>query len=363
MNKFFQEVLRPDALDRELVHKHEADIEFMLPRVGAVFGLCIVAFAGWDFIVEPAIAIQSLAIRTVAVLLAFLIFLPSAKRFGPEQRAGFMFAVYLCGVMLAEVRSTLPSSIAGVTACLATVWLVSIRIRTFVAMVAIPSVLFTVLVFTRLPMMEALNALMMYVVSLIIALLVMVTARQFRRRSAALRAQLLSTARYDSLTGVCNRGYILELALRELELARRHARPLAVAMLDIDYFKRINDTYGHDVGDKVIREVARACVEHLRATDHFGRFGGEEFIAVLPEMDAAAAVQCAERLRAAIAAVAVPTPQGEVHANASIGVALLPPGGTADWQALLKQADVALYRAKAGGRNRVVLNEDAIAPR
>ena len=361
MNKFFAELLRPEPLDPELVRKHESDIEFLLPRVGALFGLCIIAFAGWDFVVEPDTAVESLVIRTIGVLFAYLIFLPFSRRFGPEQRAGYMFAVYFCAVILAEVRPDHPSSVAGVTACLATVWLVSIRVRTFLYMVAVPSILFVLVVFLRLPTVEALNSLMMYLVALVIAMLVMVTARSFRRRSAQLRAELVRTSRYDSLSRVFNRGYILELALREMELARRHGRPLAVAMLDIDFFKDINDTYGHDVGDRVIQEVARVCSENLRTTDHFGRFGGEEFIVVLPEMGAAAALQCAERLRAVIAALAVPTPVGEVRLHASIGVALLPPGATLDWSALLKQADVALYRAKAGGRNRVVLHDDAAA--
>lgn len=355
MNKFFEELLRPAPLDPELVRKHESDIEFLLPRVGVLFGLCIVALAGWDFIVEPDTAVESLWIRTLAVLLAYLIFLPSARRFGPVQRAGFMFSVYFCAVILAEVRDAHPSSVAGVTACLATVWLISIRLRTFFYMVSAPTVLFTIMVFVRLPMMEALNALMMYLVALVIALLVMVTAREFRRRSAELRAELLRASRYDSLSRVFNRGYIVELALREMELARRHGRALAVAMLDIDHFKDVNDTYGHDVGDRVIQEVARVCSENLRATDHFGRFGGEEFIVVLPEMNAAAALQCAERLRTVVSELAVATPAGEVRPRASIGVALLAPGGATDWPALLKQADVALYRAKAGGRNRVVL--------
>ena len=362
MNKFFEELLQSAPLDPELVRKHESDIEFLLPRVGVLFGLCIISLAAWDYLAEPASAGESLAIRTIGVLLGLLIFVPAARRFGPEQRAGFMFAVYFCAVILAEVRPEHPSSIAGVTSCLATVWLVAIHLRTFFYMVALPSVLFTVLVFIRLPMMEALNAMVMYLVSLVIALLVMVTAREFRRRSAQLRSELVRASRYDSLSRVFNRGYILELALRELELARRHARPLAVAMLDIDYFKDINDTYGHDVGDRVIQEVARVCTENLRGTDHFGRFGGEEFIAVLPDMGAAAAMQCAERLRAVVAGLALPTPVGEVRLNVSIGVALLPPGASLEWTGLLKQADVALYRAKAGGRNRVVLNEDAATP-
>jgi diguanylate cyclase (GGDEF)-like protein len=359
MNKFFEELLRPAPLEAELVRKHESDIEFLLPRVGVLFGLCIVAFAGWDFIVEPETAIESLWIRVGAVMLAYLIFLPFARRFGPVERAGFMFAVYLCAVILAEVRAAHPSSVAAVTACLTTIWLISIRLSTFFYLVSGPSILFIIVAFVRLPLTEALNALVMYVIALVIALLVMVTAREFRRRSAQLRAELQRIARYDSLSRVFNRGYIQELALREMELARRHLRPLAVAMLDIDNFKDINDTYGHDVGDRVIQEVARVCSENLRATDHFGRFGGEEFIAVLPELDAAAALQCAERLRAAVAALAVAAPAGAVRLSISIGLALLPPGAPAEWPALLKQADIALYRAKAGGRNQVVLNDDA----
>ncbi|HZV66850.1 MAG TPA: GGDEF domain-containing protein [Telluria sp.] len=102
-------------------------------------------------------------------------------------------------------------------------------------------------------------------------------------------------ARHDGLTGACSRGYLTELVERELGLARRYGRPLSVAMLDIDYFKRINDTYGHACGDRALQRLVEACVGTLRAIDHFGRVGGEEFVCVLPETGAADALVWAER--------------------------------------------------------------------
>ncbi|HEU4853473.1 MAG TPA: diguanylate cyclase [Telluria sp.] len=358
MAKFWKALLQPVHLDQELVRKHESDVEYLLPGVGAVFGICIVVFAAWDFVIEPEIAFQSLAIRSSAVLLASLIYHPKVReRFAPLDRAGYMFSVYAVGVIVAEIQSAHPSSVAAITACIATLSLVSIRVRTFLYMATVPSIVFAVAAVYRLPPLEAINALMMYLVGLVIALVIMLATRDFRRRSSILQHELVRISRHDSLTGVFNRGYVTELALREVELARRYGRPMAVAMLDIDHFKAINDTYGHDIGDRVIQKLARVCAGSLRTTDHFGRFGGEEFIVVMPETGTTAAAECAERLRASVATASVDSPSGEVRFTVSIGVAVLPQGASSDWQGLLKRADVALYRAKSAGRNQVALNE------
>jgi diguanylate cyclase (GGDEF)-like protein len=132
---------------------------------------------------------------------------------------------------------------------------------------------------------------------------------------------------------------------------------MAIAMLDIDKFKAINDTYGHMVGDQVIKEIAHSLNDLLRDYDRAGRFGGEEFALLLPQTRAVDAFRIAERVRANVAGLSIIAPGttgGErVHVTVSIGVAALDSGSTREYAELMAAADAALYRAKAGGRDQV----------
>lgn len=169
----------------------------------------------------------------------------------------------------------------------------------------------------------------------------------------ALEHELEQQAHIDMLTGLSNRRHFFELSEKEISRARRHHESLAVLMLDIDYFKQFNDTYGHDVGDMVLRRMGEICTGVLRSNDILGRLGGEEFAILLPETVMEQAVETAERLRQAVADSSVEIPGGkQLHFTVSVGVAGLEPGdGNVD--AILKRADGALYTAKNAGRNRV----------
>ncbi|BAL87093.1 putative serine/threonine protein kinase [Actinoplanes missouriensis 431] len=164
------------------------------------------------------------------------------------------------------------------------------------------------------------------------------------------RVQELATT--DELTGQHNRRHFYAIAGALVNTAVRHERQLAAAMLDIDKFKNINDTYGHGVGDEVIRTVAARVREKLRSSDVLGRYGGEEFAMVLPDHDGQAEA-LAERVREAVSAAPVPTQAGPVRVTISVGLARLEPGD-ASLDELLARADHALYRAKEAGRNRVI---------
>lgn len=164
-------------------------------------------------------------------------------------------------------------------------------------------------------------------------------------RSAAERV-----ANTDMLTGLPNRRHALAFLEKAMVGAREHGAPLAVAIFDIDHFKRINDNYGHVVGDEVIRRVARRAKASLRDEDMVGRFGGEEFVCILQRSSARAAEMVAERLRKAIAAEE-DAADGPPPATVSIGLAVY--DGEADAEALLHRADQALYLAKREGRNRL----------
>jgi diguanylate cyclase (GGDEF)-like protein len=160
-------------------------------------------------------------------------------------------------------------------------------------------------------------------------------------------------ATHDKLTGLNNRHYMHEWLERELKRATRHGRPLGAIMMDLDHFKRINDEYGHGAGDQVLREVAAALKRSSRQSDIACRYGGEEFLLLMPESPLEATVRRAEQLRGEIAKLDLAyqkRPLGRVTLSA--GIAVFPEHG-ADQDTLLRNADAALYRAKQGGRDRV----------
>jgi diguanylate cyclase (GGDEF)-like protein len=156
----------------------------------------------------------------------------------------------------------------------------------------------------------------------------------------------------DPLTATANRGHLLELAVAEFVRSKRYGRNLSVLMIDIDRFKDINDKFGHDVGDDVLKHMVKLCVKELRRGEVFGRFGGEEFVAVLPETSSEEAMGVAERIRMKIEKLEIASSQGLVKFTISIGVSIMEPMD-ATFQDLLKKTDIALYRAKADGRNCV----------
>ena len=168
-----------------------------------------------------------------------------------------------------------------------------------------------------------------------------------------LRESLQVQAVRDPLTGLYNRRYLEQALDRELRRAAREKMPLAIVMADIDFFKRVNDTSGHAAGDEVLRELGRFFIAHLRPYDVACRFGGEEFMLILPGSTLESATRHAERLREAVRNLA-PTYEGKPlgRLSLSLGVAAIPRDGETP-EALIAAADAALYRAKAEGRNRV----------
>jgi diguanylate cyclase (GGDEF)-like protein len=167
--------------------------------------------------------------------------------------------------------------------------------------------------------------------------------------------QLRDLAIRDALTGAVNRRHFAELAEREIERRRRHPSAIALISVDLDHFKRINDTYGHAAGDAVLQAVAALYLRMIRATDVLGRLGGEEFLLLLPETPPAVAQAIAERLRQALEQQTVTYEGQTMTVTASFGVTGLDHGGPVSLDALMRQADKAMYAAKAAGRNCVVV--------
>jgi diguanylate cyclase (GGDEF)-like protein len=175
-------------------------------------------------------------------------------------------------------------------------------------------------------------------------------------RTKAIHDGLAETAARDGLTGVFNRRELDRRAAEVVALAARHGRPVSCLLLDIDHFKSINDTYGHAAGDAVLRDVARRIVDCSRISDIVGRYGGEEFVVLLPETDGEQAVAVGDKLRAELSTTPIPTGELDITVRASVGVAAWSDAmrTAAD---LYAAADRALYRAKDLGRDRTELYE------
>lgn len=174
--------------------------------------------------------------------------------------------------------------------------------------------------------------------------------------TARLRKELELQARTDSLTGLLNRRALMDQVEREIARSQRSGSPMSLIVIDIDYFKRLNDTWGHEAGDEALHSVAETFRTTLRRTDLLARYGGEEFLIVLPDTPREEALRLAQRLRIAVEDLVIPFANDSIRLTASFGVAVLDPElPEENWSRLLRRGDRALYHAKEGGRNCVVL--------
>lgn len=174
----------------------------------------------------------------------------------------------------------------------------------------------------------------------------------FQARLNEALAMIATQNDHDAMTGLLNRRKVDEELTAELSRARRYGRPLAVLMMDIDHFKKVNDTHGHHAGDQVIRYVATTAKACLRTSDFMGRYGGEEFVVVLPEVGVEGAQVVAERIRAKIAEAPVLVSDQRIAVTSSFGISERRPD-TLHAEGLVHEADIALYASKTRGRNRV----------
>ncbi len=171
--------------------------------------------------------------------------------------------------------------------------------------------------------------------------------RENRRLLASATRESLT----DGLTGLYNHRTFQERFSQLIERSARHGKKCTLILTDIDHFKKVNDTYGHDVGDVVIKGLGDILKRVKRTTDSVARFGGEEFVLLCEETDAKGAMLLAERIREELGRTVFPTPNGPLSVTCSLGVATFPDAGR-DWETMFKAADEALYASKRGGRNR-----------
>lgn len=172
-------------------------------------------------------------------------------------------------------------------------------------------------------------------------------------RIMELHESLRTQAMYDGLTGLWNRNTVLERLQQELNRAERENGSIGLIMADLDHFKQVNDKHGHLAGDMVLREAARRMQVSLRSYDRIGRYGGEEFLVVVPGCTLEQTRVVAEKMRASVEEMPIITPDGELHVTLSLGVGRQRRTWGETAAALISSADAALYRAKTGGRNRV----------
>jgi diguanylate cyclase (GGDEF)-like protein/PAS domain S-box-containing protein len=188
----------------------------------------------------------------------------------------------------------------------------------------------------------------------VLSMMMDITERaRIERELQRLQEKLREESTHDALTGLYNRRYLGDALGRELVLAEREGHSVSVILGDLDFFKRVNDEHGHAAGDAVLRAFADRMKRHARGSDVCCRWGGEEFLLVLPRMDIGSAAHRAEELRMAMEMTPVELPAGSISITVSLGVAAFPADGTSA-DALIAAADNALYAAKAAGRNRVV---------
>ena len=351
--------------------KPEQEAEFRAQRVAALaqvngetfwmVALLVMVFSAWDYFVDPVGWERALAIRGAgaAVILATGL----VQRFSGRvewapllSKLRFAAAVLAVAGALALLDRGFLVGIAGLVAVLLSGPYIAIDRRDLVLMNATP-IAFTGVIMgvAGVDAFAMINAWVFILLALVVSLMLGRVFETSNRRAFMLEQQLKREARTDALTGLRNRRALEEVAAAELKRAARTGSPLAVILGDVDHFKAINDRHGHDAGDRVIRAVGAHLTAVARESDSLGRWGGEEFLVILPDSDEEAAVALAERMRIVIEAAEMPVPD-EGRVTISLGVAALP-AGKADawaWDRLLQRADRSMYRAKKEGRNRVV---------
>ena len=335
-------------------------VQRLLPVLGPALGACVLMLGAWDVLLGLPQAPRLLLLRLALVAAGALAWFSTRIPWSPTWRCVLLYATHTAALFLCA-NSFEPGLLRGTPALVAsmlTIGLVDPRPLRCLLVLLCPVLGYAVLGALVLPAPLWLAGLAACGAALLLALGLSRVNGCLRRDVWLREQQLLDACRHDSLSGALSRAYVTELAERDLALAQRHGRPLAVAMIDIDHFKCVNDRHGHAAGDAVIRELVTTCLHSLRGSDYIGRLGGEEFVCVMPETRAGEALACAERIRTGFAGLRLKTASGPMRCTISIGVSVLEQHGA--WCDLLREADVALYRAKAAGRNRTLLSPGAL---
>lgn len=328
---------------------------------GFVAGLVMV-FCIWDWYVDPTGWQHALPIRalgaTMAIALGILQKQSGRVDWAPAiAKARFAATTLAVAGALLVLDQGYEFGIAGLVSLVLVGPYLAMDRRDLLRLYALPSVgIALILMLGPFNQFAIVNSTIFLVLAVLVGMILSRVLEVANRKAFALEMQLKVEARTDSLTGLTNRRAMEAAASAELKRARRIGAETSVMILDIDNFKSVNDRFGHDVGDQVIVTVARAIQAIIRETDTLARWGGEEFLAMLPSTSRADATALAERIRLAVAAAPLPV-EGAGQVTVSIGVSSSDDAvedlTNSRWMHMLRAADTALYRAKQGGRNRV----------
>jgi diguanylate cyclase (GGDEF)-like protein len=335
------------------------------PNTFWAIAVIVLAFSGWDAILDPAHWRAALYVRLigVAVVVASGVYqkLPGRRLVMPSTaRLRFVAAVATTTGALGMLDHGLEEGVAGLVAIFLIAPYIAIDridllLLNLVALTAVAAIAFGL----SLDRFTAFNVALHLLLAVVVSQLLGRVLETSNRRAFLLEVKMIRDARTDALTGVANRRAIDERATLELRRAERSGAPIAVIIGDIDHFKKINDRHGHYAGDGALRTAADALRSAMRQIDAIGRWGGEEFIAVLPDTDATAAAEVAERMRRAVQSSSFSgIPEG-LTISLGVAAATVAEATPAAWTALVKAADDSLYQAKSDGRNRVAIRRSA----
>ncbi|HEX8029348.1 MAG TPA: GGDEF domain-containing protein [Vicinamibacterales bacterium] len=353
---------QPDLADVERDFRESRIVSLISVNLNTFWATAIIvmAFGFWDVFADPVHWRSAFLIRSagVVIVMATGLFqkLPGKARWLPFMaKVRMAVAVVTTVVAAAQLDRGYGFGVAGLVVILLTGPYVAIDskdlLRTNLA--ALSSLLVASLLISIDPF-DVLGTVVFASLAVLVSTLLGRVLEASYRRAFTLELESRRDARTDALTGLDNRRAMQERGPLELKRARRSGAPVSVILCDLDHFKSINDRYGHETGDSALTAAAKVLRGALRETDGLGRWGGEEFMAILPATDARGAAEVAERMRADIAATNFTRISG--GATISLGVATIARvhelGGA--WDNLVKEADQHLYRAKSEGRNRVI---------
>jgi diguanylate cyclase (GGDEF)-like protein len=347
-------------LEEQFAHSRQAGLAEVNPNTFWLVAVILLTFGAWDYFVDPAHWRAAFVIRVIAALaiIATGLFqkLPGKLLWLPllaKVRLGIV--VVASAYAAAMLDRGYGFGVAGMIVILLTGPYIATDTRDLLRMnLAAVAALAVVMFVVPLSRFDIIGTAVFVLLAVAVSTLLGRVIESSSRRAFMLEIDLQRDARTDALTGLDNRRAMQERGRVELKRATRSGMPVSVILCDLDHFKNVNDKYGHEVGDRALTSAAAVLRQALRESDALGRWGGEEFMVILPGTDGRGAAEVAERMRAAIAAARF---DGVSESNTiSLGVAssetLSDPA--IEWDLLIKEADRRLYRAKNEGRDRVV---------
>jgi diguanylate cyclase (GGDEF)-like protein len=347
-------------LEAEFLHSRKVRLAEVNPNTFWSVAILLMLFSVWDYYVDAAnwrIAFTIRAVATVAIVATGLFQkLPGNEMWMPLlAKVRLVIAVMASAFAGAMLARGYGFSVAGMIVIMLTGPYIAVDSRDLRRTnVAVLVALVPVLLAVPLAPFDKIGTAVFVLLAAGVSTLLGRVLESSNRRAFALERDLHRDARTDALTGLDNRRAMQERGRIELKRAKRSGQPVSVILCDLDHFKNINDKYGHETGDAALTSLAAVLRRALRESDALGRWGGEEFVAILPGTNARGAAEVAERMRAAIAnaTFAKISERATISLGAASSEQFDDPG--MEWDLLIKEADQRLYRAKHLGRNRVV---------